>query len=253
MKLSKLRISSLSANSLYNYALNQVYKSKLDLINFSFVESPLMKVKLLNRISNENCKIVDFCTLLTTIDTSESSLAYTIPAVNIIQNFFSKLNQDGQLYHMIIQIEQNLAKHEFKDLKSQDFIYVLRDDFELRNGIHLESDIKTRISNDQAKAEELSLKFAAPLTYESRVIILPFEIYERLPLSLQNNLDIQNENIINSEKKKLIKVRLQYHQLMQLFLSTADHKLSREIFHVCLTFPNLNRKSFLKKEKEKSS
>ena len=235
MKLSNFKLALLSPESLYNRAVNQVYKSKIDLIHFSFLESPVLRAKLLNRISNENCKIVDYCNYLSNIDTSQTSLAYTIPTANIIQNFFSDLNQNDRLYDTIVEIDQSIPETEATKPQIELFLRTLKEDFELRSGINYDQDTKTRIGNAQAKIEELCQKFSAPLTYDSRVILFPSQLYEKLPANLQKIIDT-NMDLQQPLNQKVIKARFYYNQLMSLFLTT-DLATSREMFHGYVIFP----------------
>jgi len=243
--MRQLKLSLLSAENMYYYTYNQVYKSRIDLANLYHLKYPSLKIKLLNRISNENCKIIDYLTVVATVNTSQDYQTYIWPAINMVQNFFSELNQDSTLYHQLLELEKEISQ----DLQKQDkqvarFLRILKEDFELKSGINRPQNVQVLVQNSLVKIEEYAQTFSTSLTSTPHPVLFPYSLYQTLPPELQKYI---NDHVLPDEANKtketevdVIKPIFNYSQVSSLFTLCPSLEQSRKLFEICLNFNRSN-------------
>lgn len=245
--MKKIKLYKVELGQLYSWTQNQIYASKLDLKIVKNTSDKKLAVRLLNRISNDTCKIADYLGALLSANSklvTQSNENYAVEhspyeAYQLSLNFMDELNSDRNLYELTKFIHGEL-KGEQEEAKGL-FLKKMIQDFEYRGGLHKNTEQKQEIAETFRQISELQDTLNLQLASVKKEISIPNSIlikFSEVPKKIATTSKLSEDD----EKTTL---NLSIQQLNVMFLYNDDPEARNFAFEKLSTFNSRSSASIM--------
>ena len=234
---NKIYLMKLGPNELFSNVTNQIYQSKNDLTTIKKIHNTDIKIRILDRISNNNCKLVDFMNVLSVTNYDSKNIEKNQlleKSINMIVNFFHEVNQDKEIYYVLKEMEKTVKPNSDERL----FIIKMLKDFEIKSSINKTTQEQQKINELMIKIQELEGQFTIALLHNPKTIFLDLISFKKLPELLQLQL---KENYLDrtpgiTVPSGNIPMKMRFNDFSKLCVMTRDSQGRNSFFDLFFNF-----------------